>query len=297
MNNFKKAIYRFTANAAAIALSAAPAAAASEAVGPQYDSTHVYVAPSSLDAFVHAFVATFGGKPSAPLTVNVLPVPAKTKFQYVWTSAGTLSVFAFLTPIPYPFGQERTGWLVNDMDAALTAARHAGAEVIVDKFKDAIGYDAVIEWPGGLKTQLYWHFTAPSYPPLETIPDNRVYVSGDSVDTFVRDFLKFSGGTVVADDGKADAGEIGKPGEWYRRIRIESGFGRMLVMVTDGHLPYPFGREITGYAVTDLDATLAKAKAAGAHLLTPRFEAVDRSTIMLEFPGGYIAEVHALKAK
>jgi predicted enzyme related to lactoylglutathione lyase len=297
MHKFKKGCCRFTADAAAIALLAGPAAAAGPAVGAQYDSTHVYVAPGSLDAFVHAFVATFGGKPSTPVTINVLPVPANTEFQYVWSSAGTLSVFAFLTPIPSPFGQERTGWLVNDMDAALTAARDAGAEVIVDKFKDAIGYDAVIQWPGGLKTQLYWHFTAPSYPPLETIPDNRVYLSGDSVNTFVRDFLKFSGGTVVSDESKADAGEIGKPGEWYRRIRIESGFGRMQVMVTDGHLPYPFGREITGYAVKDLDTTLAKAKAAGANVISPRFEAVDRSTIMMEFPGGYIAELHALKGE
>ena len=33
------------------------------AVGPQYDSTHVYVAPTDLDAFVAAFNATFGARP------------------------------------------------------------------------------------------------------------------------------------------------------------------------------------------------------------------------------------------
>ena len=32
-------------------------------------------------------------------------------------------------------------------------------------------------------------------------------------------------------------------------------------MVSDGHLPYPYGRELTGYEVTDLGDTLAKAKA------------------------------------
>jgi len=37
----------------------------------------------------------------------------------------------------------------------------------------------------------------------------------------------------------------------------------MQVLVTDGHLPYPFGCEITGYQVRDLAATLAKATAAG----------------------------------
>ena len=43
-----------------------------------------------------------------------------------------------------------------------------------------------------MNTQLYWHTTAPSYTPLQTIPDNRVYVSPDRVDAFVRSFLAFS---------------------------------------------------------------------------------------------------------
>jgi hypothetical protein len=286
-----------SAAAAMMCACAGAATGAGIAVGPQYDSTHVYVAPADIEAFVKAFTATFGGKASAPSTVNVLPVPASTQFRYVWTSVGTLSTFAFLTPIPYPFGEERSGWLVADMDQALAAARQAGAEVIVAKFKDAIGYDAVIQWPGGVKMQLYWHFTAPSYAPLGSIPDNRIYISGDTADTFVRDFLKFSQGRMVADDKKADAGEIGRPGEIYRRIRIESGFGKMQIMVTDGHLPYPFGRETTGYEVQDLAATLEKAKAAGAKTVSAGFDAADRSSVLLEFPGGYIAEIHSLAAK
>lgn len=264
-------------------------------VGAQYDTTHVYVAPADFDAFVNSFTATFGGKPSKRGTFNVLPVPSSTEGQYVWTPVGTLSTFAFLTPIPYPFGQERTGYLVTDMDEAIKQARAAGAEVIVDKFKDPIGLDAVIQWPGGVKMQLYWHFTAPSYDSLQTVPDNRIYVSVDTADTFVRDFLRFSHGKVVSDDRKADAGEIGRTGQSYRRIRIESGFGKMQVNVTDGHLPYPFGHEISGYEVSDLDAALAKATAAGAKVLSPRYEASDRSTAVVQFPGGYIAEIHALK--
>jgi len=51
--------------------------------------------------------------------------------------------------------------------------------------KDPIGIDAVIQWPGGLKMQLYWHFTPPKYASMETIPDNRVYVSRDRADEFV----------------------------------------------------------------------------------------------------------------
>ncbi|MGB8591163.1 MAG: hypothetical protein WCA98_09860 [Candidatus Acidiferrales bacterium] len=276
---------------------ATPARDADVAVGPQYDSTHVYVAPGDLDAFVTSFAATFGGQPSKRIVTNVLPVPSSTEFQYLWTSAGTLSVFAFQTPIPFPFGQERTGYLVTDMDQAIQAARAAGAEVIVEPFKDAIGRDAVIQWPGGLKMQLYWHFTPPKYPPLETIPDNRVYVSRDEADTFVNDFVRFAHATVLADDKQADAGEIGRAGETYRQIRVTSLFGNMEVFVTDGHLPYPFGHEVTGYQVRDLSATLEKAKAAGVKILSAPYTTADRVSAIVEFPGGYIAEVHGLVAR
>ena len=68
-----------------------------------------------LDAFVKSFAATFGGQPSKPIVTNFLPVPSSTEFQSLWTPVGTLSVFAFQTPIPFPFGQERTGYLVTDM--------------------------------------------------------------------------------------------------------------------------------------------------------------------------------------
>src|ERR1700743_1135550 len=118
------------------------------AVGPEYGTTHVYIAPANFDAFVNSFVATFGGKPFKRITGNVLPSPANAQLQYVLSPVGALSVFAFETPIPYPFGQERTGWLVTDMDQAVKAARAAGAEVLVEPFKDPIGRDAVIQWPG-----------------------------------------------------------------------------------------------------------------------------------------------------
>lgn len=263
------------------------------AVGAQYDSTHVYVTPADIDTFVKSFAATFGGQPSKLSVTNVLPVPSSSEFQYVWTPAGTLSVFAFETPIPFPFGQERTGYLVTNMDEAIRQARAAGAEVIVEPFKDPIGIDAVIQWPGGVKMQLYWHFTAPSYAPLETVPDNRVYVSNDRADAFVNSFVRFSHGKVISDDKHADASEIGRAGETYRRIRITSGFGNMQVLVTDGHLPYPFGHEVMGYATADLVATLEKAKSAGAKVLSPPYKTNDRMTAIVEFPGGYIAEIHA----
>jgi len=264
------------------------------AVGPQYDSTHVYVAPADLESFVKSFIATFSGQASKPIVTNVLPVPSSTEFQSVSTPVGTLSVFAFQTPIPFPFGQERTGYLVTDMDAAIKAVHPAGAEIIVEPFKDAIGRDAVIQFPGGLKTQLYWHFIPPNYPPLETIPENRVYVSRDQADKFVKSFLTFSRGKITEDNPRADAAEIGRPKETFRRIRITSLFGNMQVNVTDGHLPFPFGHEITGYQVSDLSATLEKAKSSGAKILSPPFTATDHTTAIVQFPGGYIAEIHSI---
>ena len=141
----------------------------------------------------------------------------------------------------------------------------------------------------------YWHFNPPSYPPLTTIPDNRIYISADKADEFVRSFTQFAHGKVIEDNKQANAGEIGRGNESFRRIRIESPFGKMQVMVTDGHLPYPFGYDITGYQVANLNNTLAKAKAAGVTVLSGPFDAGDRSAAVLQFPGGYIAEAHELK--
>jgi hypothetical protein len=124
-----------------------------------------------------------------------------------------------------------------------------------------------------------------------------VYVSPDQADNFVRSFVSFAQGRVVADDKYADAGEIGRAGETYRRIRITSLFGNMQVLVTDGHLPYPFGRELTGYQVQNLGTTLDKAKAVGAKILSVPYTANDRVSAVVEFPGGYIAEVHSLTTR
>jgi hypothetical protein len=217
--------------------------------------------------------------------------------QLVLTPVGSISVFGFKTPVPYPFGAERTGYLVTDMDAAIKAARVAGADVFVTPFNDPIGRDAVIQWPAGVNTQLYWHTSAPSYKALQTIPENRVYVSPDRAAAFVASFVAFSHGRVVSDDGHAPGIEIGAPGETYRRIRIESTFGKLAVFVTDGHLPYPYGREVTGYEVPILTDTLTKAKAAGVEILVAPYTADQRTSAIVQFPGGYIAEIHSITGK
>jgi hypothetical protein len=272
------------------------AGTANVAVGPQYDTAHVYVAPADLDALVSSLTATFDGTATGANSSTVTPTPSRTVLRAVLSPVGLLSVFAFQTPIPFPFGEERTGYLVTNMDDAVKAARAAGAEVIVAPFKDPIGIDAIIQWPGGVKMQLYWHFTKSVNSPLETIPENRVYLSPETADSFVHSWIAFSGGSVVTDDRHADAGEIGRPGETFRRFRITSLFGNMLVLVTDGHLPFPFGYEITGYEVRDLGATLEKARASGAKILSPPYRFDGRASAIVEFPGGYVAEVHSVAA-
>ena len=267
---------------------------AAVAVGPQYDTTHVYVDVADVDRFVSSFTATFGGASTKQVVATVTPTPSSATSQLIRTPVGAVSLFGFKTPIPYPFGSERTGYLVKDMDSAVQAARNAGAAVIVESFPDPIGRDAIIQWPGGVDMQLYWHTNAPSYPPLEAVPENRVYVSKDTADTFVREFVTFSHGDVVSDVRDAPGTDIGRgAAEAYRRIRIESDFGKMTVLVTDGHLPFPFGRETTGYGVTDLDETLARATASGAKILVQPYNTDRLTAAMVEFPGGYIAEIHA----
>jgi uncharacterized membrane protein YphA (DoxX/SURF4 family)/predicted enzyme related to lactoylglutathione lyase len=262
------------------------------AVGPQYDTTHVYVAAEDFDRFVNSVIATFGGTKSQQGVFQVTPTPSQTISQLVLTPVGTLSVFGFKTPIPYPFGIERTGYLVTDMDAAVKSASEHGADVTVAIFPDPIGSDAIIEWPGGVHMQIYWHTTPPNYAALESVPENRVYVSPGRADVFVRDFVAFSHGKVTSDVRRAPGVEIGRPKDTFRRIRVESKFGKLAVFVTDGQLPYPFGREMTGYEVMDLDATLTKAMAAGGTILVGPFASDHRRAAIIQFPGGYIAEIH-----
>jgi hypothetical protein len=267
------------------------------AVGPQYDTTHVYVAPQDFDRFVASLIATFGGTTTKQGVFSVTPTPSSTMSQLVMTPVGTVSVFGFKTPVPYPFGLERTGYLVTDVDEAIRAAKATDADVLVAPFNDPIGRDAIIQWPGGVNTQLYWHTTPPSYAPLQTIPENRVYVSQDRVDAFVSSFLAFSHGSLLSDDPRAPGVEIGRPTETYRRVRIESKFGKLTALVTDGHLPYPYGREMTGYEVPNLTDTLTKAKASGVDVLVPPYKTDERESAVAQFPGGYIAEIHSLIKK
>jgi hypothetical protein len=281
-----------TSVSAAIAKDTPKPPGAQIGVGAQYDTTHVYVAPEDVDKFVTSFLATFGGQSTKQVVATVTPTPSSTTSQLLQTPVGTVSLFGFKTPIPYPFGAERTGYLVSDMDQAVKDAKAAGADIIVATFPDPIGRDVVIQWPGGVNMQLYWHTTKPSYAAFQTVPENRIYVSPERVNAFTRAFLRFSQGKVVSDE-KAPGVEIGREKETFRRVRIESPFGKMTVFVTDGHLPYPYGRELAGYEVAYLQETLSKAKTSGAIVLVEPFVSGHWQSAMIQFPGGYVAEIHA----
>jgi predicted enzyme related to lactoylglutathione lyase len=285
---------------AAVSLLVAAAAHAEEpgktsafAVGPQYTTTHIYVAPENVDKFVASLLAVFGGKAGPRGEFAVTPTPSKTVLRAVVTPVGTFSVFGFLTPVPYPFGLERTGSLVTDLDGAVSSATAHGADVIVAPFDDPIGRDAIIAWPGGVHMQFYWHTKPSSNPPLRSVPENRVYVSAGHADAFIQSFVGFSGGTVLGDERNAPGAEIGKNGETYRRVQIDSGFGKITLAATDGHLPFPYGRELTGYEVASLSDTLAKARDAGVTVLVAPHKTEQGYAAMVEFPGGYIAEIHS----
>jgi hypothetical protein len=291
---------RFVFLIAAALVVTAPASASARApatadfsVGPQYDTTHVYVAPDDFDRFVASFTATFGGTTSKQGVFQVTPTASQTKSQLALTPAGTISVFGFLTPIPTPFGAERTGYLVSDMDAAVASAVKHGATRLVTTFPDPIGRDVVVQWAGGVTMQLYWHTTKPDYPALATVPENRIYLTPDAADRFVRQWTGFAQAKLTSDDRAAPGEEIGQPGKTYRRIRLTSGYGKMSVIVSDGQLPWPYGRDMTGYAVADLSVTLDKARAAGVETLVAPHADGDRQAAIVRFPGGYIAEIHA----
>jgi hypothetical protein len=295
MKRFALLIATALVSAAPLAPAAAQLAPATAdfSVGPQYDTTHVYVAPGDFDRFVTSLLATFGGTATKKGEFQVTPTSSKTMSQLVLTPVGSLSVFGFVTPIPYPFGGERTGYLVADMDKAVEAAVKHGATRLITTFPDPIGRDAVVQWPGGVNMQLYWHTAKPSYPALASVPENRIYLTPDAADNFVRRWAAYAHARIVSDDKAAPGVEIGQPGKTYRRIRLSSGYGNMAVLVSDGQLPWPYGRDMTGYEVPDLAATLAKAQAAGVETLVSTQAQQGRHSAIVRFPGGYIAEIHA----
>lgn len=260
-------------------------------VGSQYNSSHVYVSIDNLDPFTKSVLATFGGTPTSPTLTQVTPRPSSTLSQLIHTPVGMFSVFAYETPIPSPFGKERNSYMVANMDTAITSATNSGAKILVLPFADPIGRDAIIQWPGHIDMQLYLHDIPPVYPALITIPENRVYLSSKDADAFVAGWTRFSCGhrRRVSDD------HVVIDGHSVRQILITSqNAGNTLILVSDflDRLPYPFGQETTGYEVSNLDSTLARAISANVKVLYGPVTIGNRRSVMVEFPGKYVAEIH-----
>ena len=193
----------------------------SVAVGAQYDTAHVYVAPGDLERFSDSLIATFGGTKSQQAALTVTPTPSKTMWQAVFTPVGTFSVFGFTTPIPYPFGVERTG---------LPRDRHGYGNPIGEGQRSRRCRGAVqrSHWTRCHRPmagrRIYAALLAHDRAELrETRQDPRkqgVRVTR-SRRCFVRAFVGFSQGKIVSDDRNAPGIEVGRPKDTYRRVRIE----------------------------------------------------------------------------
>jgi hypothetical protein len=84
---------------------------------------------------------------------------------------------------------------------------------------------------------------------------------------FTHSFLEFSHGKMLSDDLHAPGIEIGRSSGTFPPNPDLVAIRATRCFVTDGQLPYPYGRETTRYEVTSLDETLAKAKSAGVRFL------------------------------
>lgn len=67
----------------------------------------------------------------------------------------------------------------------------------------------------------------------------------------------------------------------------------MAIFVTDDHRPLPCGRELTGYETPNFERPLEKTKGRDAIILVKPFISDERQSAIVQFPGGYIAEIHS----
>ncbi|MGW4488012.1 VOC family protein [Amycolatopsis sp. NPDC004368] len=263
-----------------------------KAWGVQYDASHVYLQHGTLPAFIKSWEGTFGGTDNGQNTFQITPTPSKALASIIHSPVGLLAAYDYQTPVPYPFGAEQTGFGVHDPDLGADAALRSGAEVTVTPWTGPVGREAVVKFPGGFASQIWLQYDMSGFTPLKTQPEFRVYLTESTVNAFLASYLKFTGGSVISDVRKADGGEVGAPGTTYHRIRIATPFGNTVVLANNGDWAYPYGRDTTGYTVSDVAATVAKAEANGATVLSGPYKSSDRTSVVLQFPGGYIAEVH-----
>ena len=71
-------------------------------------------------------------------------------------------------------------------------------------------------------------------------------MSPDRIEDFVHDFGAFAQAKVISDDHKAPGLEIGRPNDVYRRVRMDSLFGKVTVLATTVIFPIPTGAKQRG---------------------------------------------------
>lgn len=259
--------------------------------GPDYDSTHIYTTMADVDPLTEQLVAVFGGEVKTYGELNICPQPSLAVVSVILSPYGLLSTFAFSTPVPYPFGQDKHGYRINDRAEMVARADAAGLDLAVAPFDDLGGLQVILRLPGGSALQLYEPPAEMGFPVVQHVPEARLYLGPRTIDPFLEAFATVTLGSVVRDDREADASEVGHEGT-FRRVEFESGYGRLLVLQTNGHQPYPYGWDFTGFAVDDLARKLDAATIAGAQVLIEPHEANGRTSAMVQFRGGFVAELH-----
>ena len=92
------------------------------AVGPQYDTTHVYVVPEDVDKFVASFLSTFGGQSTKQVRQAMVQTLYRSKVRFFRKHYGSL----YATTLRAGFvAMLRAKWLV----LALFAVVRRGARV------------------------------------------------------------------------------------------------------------------------------------------------------------------------
>ena len=96
------------------------------AVGPQYDTTHVYIAPEDFDRFVSSVLSD--------IWRDYIEESCRRRYadsqQHLLTVDLDACRYDFRIrlhdTVPYPFGGERTGYLVTDMDSNTCCSTNGG---------------------------------------------------------------------------------------------------------------------------------------------------------------------------
>ena len=263
------------------------------AVGAQYDTAHVYVAPADLDRFSDSLIATFGGTKSQKAELTITPTPSKTNWQAVLHSGWHVLCVRFHDADPISV-RPRTNRLPRD--------RHGCSDPIGEsqRSRRCRGTVQRSHWARCHRSVAGRHIYAAllAYDRAELREARQgprkqgVRVTGSR-----RCVCPRFRGVLARED------RLRRPERTRRRGGPTKGYlpprADQLHIREDRRAryrwtaPYPYGREISGYEVANLADTVSKAKATGATVLVDPYTADRRQAAIISFPGGYIAEIYS----